>query len=359
MVVGTLLATQVGVGSARAATPEAVGPAQSETRIRRLSVLLVARIDSPELRALIGEWLEPTGLELSIGAQKALEVDDVLASDVDPERVRVWLTLVGPRLARLYLADPGAARFLVRDVPLEQGLGELGREQLAQVLLSAAQAFVERRESSPRAAVTETLPAPRTKKADDKATALVRRTAATPKRYLYWSVGARYGVALEAPGVFAHGPGATFESAVELPGLQLGVLAEALYELPHRAETDALRIAMSSLALRLRIMLALIRARERKLSLEIGAGLDRPTVEPEARAGSEVQPRARFTYVEPSVGGAVAHYWYGGPLRFGIGIRADFLLHRTHYDILIDGRPRREIRPFQAQPGVFIGAAWN
>lgn len=357
LVFTALLSFQTAATQAAAADTNGADP-NAESSVARLSVALVGGVDSAELRALIIEWLQPIGLEVQIVRRNSLAVDEVLATDDDRRRVRVWLGPVNARRVRLYFADPRAERFLVREVPLEHGLDEVGREQLVQVLLSAAQAFVERRESTSRAAVKQSLPPPSVSKPPAQVrTASARATV--PSSRFYWSAGARYALTLRGAGVFAQGPGATFESALELPTTRIGALAMVRYELPHEAESTNLRVTVSALALRFRFLLAFVRAKEREFTLELGGGIDRVLVDPRERDGSVIHPRNSSTHFEPSIGGAVAHFWYLGGARLGAGIDADLSLYQTYYDVLLNDQRRREIRPWQLRPGAFVGVAWR
>ena len=358
LVLGALLVSLAAAMPARAATPAGNAPSADRPAVR-LSATLVGRVDSSELRELISEWLGPIGLEVRIASQSTLHVDDVLAADEDPERVRVWLVLADTRRVRLYFADPSAERFLVRDVPLEQGLDEVGREQLAQVLVSAAQAFVERRESTPRASVTQALAPPRAQNGTATVPDGASRAPLTPPAHFYWSVGARYTLALQGPGAVSQAPGATLESALDLTTTRLGALAEVRYELPHRLESADLQVTVSALALRLGLVLALVRVKQRELRVELGAGLDRVLVDPDAREGSAVQPRRSRTHLRPSVGGALAHSWCAGDARLGVGLRADLSFYQAYYDVLLGAERRREIRPWQVQPAAFVMVAWH
>jgi len=107
-----------------------------------------------------------------------------------------------------------------------------------------------------------------------------------------------------------------------------------------------------------RFLLALVRP-ERVWTLELGAGLDRVVIDPGLRAGSTVRPRARGTSDRPSLGLALAHFWYAGDVRFGVGLAADLMLVRASYDVVVDQQSRRELTPWPVQPGAFAGVAFH
>ncbi|HEY6723489.1 MAG TPA: hypothetical protein VI197_05630, partial [Polyangiaceae bacterium] len=109
----------------------------------QVRVSLVGRAYTHELSELLAEWLLLQRLQARIQPQPRLSLDDLLDSS-DSNSVRVWLTLRSPEQARLYVADARGRRFHVRDVPLDHGLDELGREKVAQVVLASVLAFVER-----------------------------------------------------------------------------------------------------------------------------------------------------------------------------------------------------------------------
>ncbi len=123
------------------------GPESQEQR--RIEVNLIGNVAQfDQLEPLIPEWFGQDGLRVETRRQASLLPDEVLASASEGYAVRVWVTMANDRQARAYFSDPAAKRFLVRNVPLRDGLDEFGREQLVQILVASAEAFAAHRVSS-------------------------------------------------------------------------------------------------------------------------------------------------------------------------------------------------------------------
>jgi hypothetical protein len=350
--------------------------AHEDSSPERLYIVLVGSVQQPELERLLDEWLETSGLAVTIVGSRSLDVNTVFAVDRDPVRIRIWLTMPSPNVVRLTFADPQAERFLVRDVPLERSLDELGREQIAQVLLAAAQAFRERREDTPREEVRRALEqAPQsTSNSDDARTREQRtaaaRTAAAPASadadagrdaagpVVGWAPGVRYALRFKGPEGVSHGPGFVLESTFAWPTARLGGSIEARYEFAHDVETDEVELSIATLALRVGLVGALGGERSGLLG-EAGFGLDRDAVKARARAGSNVEPRSNIDDQHAVFHALVGPYVRWGSFRASFGLRLDVALVRTHYDVIVDGEAKRVLTPWQVQPGTFVGAAWD
>ncbi len=342
------------------AAPPDESPRVSEATVNRLSVVLVGDANGPELGSLIEEWLEPTGLRVEVQAQRALSVDEVLASDPTERRVRVWVTAT-PKHVRIYMADRGAEHFLVRDVPLEHGLNEVGREQVTQVLLSAAIAFMQKREQTSAAAVRSAL------EGSPAAPAEPEHKPAPPERpperspasptVLRGSIGARYLSRYAGPEGLVHGPGVSGEVGVAWGPVGLSLLAEVHGELPHRANGRRLELVIAGFSARAGLRAAVLGPSGHVTALEVAAGLSVLSIDAETGSASDVRPRATSDR-RPSLGLALLHGLPVGPLRLVLGLSVDVDLVRIDYAVLLDGRSERELSPWQAQPGAFAGVEW-
>jgi hypothetical protein len=224
----------------------------------RLHIVLVGEARGQAFEQLLREWLEPTGFGVTIAEASTLDTHAVFALDSAPFRIRIWLTLPAPKLARLTLTDPTAERFLVRDVPLERSLDELGREQIAQVLLGAAQAFRERRESTPREEVRRALepetPAERPAAGENSAAPRFRspaRSSPTEEpaqaRFL-WAPSLSYAAQSEGPAGVSHTLGGALENAVAWRAARLGLSVGFRYEFPHTATSEEVSLSISAFA---------------------------------------------------------------------------------------------------------------
>jgi len=364
--------------SAAAELPAVEAPA---TAIERFHIVLVGAVRGHGLERLFAEWLEPSGLEVSVVERATLDERTVFVHDEDPSRIRIWITLPAPALARITFADPRAERFLVRDVALEGSLDELGREALAQVLVAAAQAFRERRESTPREEVRRALassqageelprPAPAAavpardttaprKSAPDEERARTESASAPSPARLRWAPGARYALRVKGPEGVSHGLGAFLEGGMEWSVASVGLAAEARYEFPHRANAEGVALSISSVALHFGVVAALGSQRNHGWAAEMGTGLERVAIEVHAEGGGGIEPRSDVVDRRALVYAGFGPYFRWRHVRLGLGLRLDVPLAKTHYDVVTDGEATVVLEPWPVQPGAFVTVAWD
>jgi hypothetical protein len=109
-----------------------------------------------DFSSLVLEWFGDDRAQVELRRLDRLEPSDVLDSKSPGSTLRVWVMPSSRELVRVYLADGSGERFLVRDVVVRNGLDELGRESLAQVLVTSGKAFLSHHASSTRDEVRRT-----------------------------------------------------------------------------------------------------------------------------------------------------------------------------------------------------------
>jgi hypothetical protein len=147
-----------------ALTTAGADPTSSETAQAPLQVavrLVGSAASDPVLAERITSWFDPARFRVDVSEVRWLDARRVLS----PEHgaiVYVWVTL-RERNARLYFAKlvPSTSRatYLLRDLPLEAGLDEMGSEQIAQTIHFSTQALLEGQLESPREVVEQSLEA--------------------------------------------------------------------------------------------------------------------------------------------------------------------------------------------------------
>jgi hypothetical protein len=351
---------------------ETPGAEQQPIRVERLQIVLIGETRGRGLEGLFAEWLEPAHLDVTFVERAALDARAVFAHDVDPSRIRIWVTLPAPKLARITFADPRAERFLVREVPLESSLDELGREALAQVLVAAAQAFRERRESTPRDEVMRTIDTPAERDVERRLPAPTfsdtaggrgaRPEGSAESRSEFprprWATGARYAVRVKGPEGVSHALGAMLEGGFEWRTARLGLSGELRYEFPHRAESQEIALSLSSLAFHAGLVGAMGSKRHGWMA-EVGAGFERVSIETGANGPEDIQPRGEIRDDRALLYCGLGPFWRFGTARLGLGFRLDVPLANTHYDIVAQGTPTPVLTPWRLQPGAFVAAAWD
>lgn len=173
--------------------------------------------------------------------------------------VACWVDLSEPGRAKLYFVHRARARFLFREVPLEGGLNELGRETLAQVLEMSVRALQEdeyagmSREDAARALGDPATPqgtAGPPAGASQPARRPGLRTAETPSApsLLLAPFYALRTYSSEA--AFVHGPGLALGWVGSSAHWRTRVWATAQYELPRTVSKRWVGLEWSTVALR-------------------------------------------------------------------------------------------------------------
>lgn len=318
-------------------------------------VLLVAELGrEPTLPARIASWFEPSRFEVSVRGVERLEPARILAP-AGAGNLEVW---VAPRKGvgvRIYFAASGGAggapTFLVRDLPLPQGLDEMGAERLAEVLHLSAVALLEgraqserreveqglREQSSPTtapSAAAEPLPATASKPS-------IPAPASGPPRGV--QPGARsigrfrplVGYAASARGDegVAHGPRIGGYLAFA-PSLAFQALAQL--ELPRSREYGAVTVRFDGFDLTLAPVLR--RPFTTALMAEAWLGPMLDVVRFQPRSGSSTAaPGASGVDVRAGVDGGVALVIEGSSLSLALSLHAALLGPPSDYNWVVDG----------------------
>jgi hypothetical protein len=348
-------------------------------------VSLIGAAYSEEFAALLQEWLRIQNLEAEIRPQRQVVLEDLLEAD-DTSAVRVWLMLRTSRQARLYFADQQARRFHVRDVPLDNALDELGREKVAQVVLASVLAFVEHgltdtplesvkralaepapepgAESEPEASAvglassTASETPPERSESLSAAAPAVKNDSSSREDARWWALALRYHVLYRGPEGWAHGPGFDVELWPILRHFGLGVVVGGRYEWPHAEASEHLSLRLQTTSLRAALVLATIVGSHPRWSLSMGAGWDWYRFEPESST-PEVTASGGGADTRIVASLAAGHAVSFGKLRLDLALGVELPLEKTHYDLLVEGDPHRELSPWPVQPHGALGFAWQ
>jgi hypothetical protein len=327
-------------------------------------VLLVAELGrEPTLPARIASWFEPSRFDVSVRAVERLEAARILAP-VGAGNLEVW---VAPRTGvgvRLYFAASGGAgrapTFLVRDLPLPQGLDEMGAERLAEVLHLSAVALLEGHAQSERRDVEQGLreqsgpTAARNAATEPSATAAskpsIRTPASSPPRGAVPSavqprgrsigrVRPILGYAASARGDegVAHGPRIGGYVAFA-PSLALHALAQL--DLPRSREYGAVAVRFDGFELTLAPVLR--RPFTTALLAEAWLGPMLDVVRFQPRSGSPTAaPGASGVDVRAGLDGGVAFVIEGSSLSLALSLHAALLGPASDYNLVADGVRQR------------------
>jgi len=330
---------------------------------RRIQINLVAEVGSiPDLNPLLIEWFGSQRPSLEFRYVPALRSGDVLASSAEPRLLRIWLVLYNSRLARVYFAEASGQRFLVRDVPLRNGLDEFGRRNLAQVVVTSATAFSQHSVSSTVSEVVQTFQKPvdpATPLRDSKTDSQLNLASDEHRTEWFLRAGALYGIYLEQSAAISHGPGLLVGAG------QQGAHAIWLYSLkfqyrwPLTVEGSQIALTSHTLALRTTAVVEAPFGSHLMGGLELGAGFDRVSFEATALPGANIAARSGDVQYKPVLASGLRASLKTDAAYLTLLIGFTAALVKTHFDVVHDAQSQIEYRPWLVQPYSAIEASWQ
>jgi hypothetical protein len=210
-----------------------------------------------------------------------------------PAFARVWLDLTAATQVTLYFVDAAWERILVRHVPIERGLDDVEREEIAQIVRSAVEALlggatigITREQARAELLAPEPKPQPEPKPEPHAAptpTPLRRPAPARPPSGWAADLGGFY-EATPYAGALWHGPGVV--AGASAPGeLAPGGRVTLQYRAPASIEGERFGARLQALALR--ALARMIWARHGfVLGVAAGGGADLTHVDPTRVAGN-------------------------------------------------------------------------
>jgi hypothetical protein len=331
--------TILGVAPAHAQSSE---PAAAETVARAatpVEIILVGRAGSEgSLAERIRSWFG-SDVTLSIARDQALAAERVLGPRATG--VGVWVTLRGPNQARLYFAAAVEAeeptRYLVRDVPLADGLDEIGGERVAQVVHSSVVALIDDSADAIARPELEAALEPPKVQAEPQGEPIepepVRAPPPTPDRgpWVTPFAGAFYRAAFGGDEGLAHGPGLALGTTLDFGTYGVGLVTRGQYIFPHTEPFDDLALRLSEFSGRLGPR-GYLRAGKVEFDLELGGGIAWVGYDPEGTAFGPL-PTSRDTDQR--------FFWFAsagarhalGLLQLGLRIELELYASRSHYEL--------------------------
>jgi len=283
------------------------------------------------------------------------------------DTVYIWIRVTG-QSARVYLAlseEPGQARYLFREISLEEGVDEVGGETLAEIAHSSAQALWLRQSQTPRKALEQALeretepprttPPPSesaklitTPSAADSLNAETTRRPASKAGPLRLALGASES---------AHAAGA--EGLLHEPGLFLGLEYRARFSLrlaarylvPAEFDLTPARVRLSGPSGEARVGFLTGGAGQKRFRLEAGFGLlwghaEAAIVDEQPQAHALAAQNFQRAYALA----AALFEWPLGPAWLAVGgdLRVPFA--KASYEVAGQGGPR-------VSPAVYPGGS--
>lgn len=324
-------------------------------------VVVGAEQDALALSGTLGPN-EFRGAEARIRRGERLTLDTLLHAGAADALVRCYVDLSTPGRADLYFADRNAERFLVRQVALPDGLDDLGRETLGQVLTLSVLALLDddaatlnrdearalleeqRGEPSPAPSAVEDEPEPEPPPSSPPSAAVGLEPFYAARVF-------------SSEALLSHGPGLDIGwvagSDNDTNALWLG----AGYELSRSLRADAASMTWSTLTLRGAFEHLSPVGASVAVGARAGAGVDWMSFTPGPGTNESVELRGgRVTtsfLLHLGVGTRVA---LGARLHASLRVFADFYPTRARYAVeRATGDGIDVLEPFRMRPGVALG----
>jgi hypothetical protein len=319
----------------------------------QLEIVLLGKLgNNAILRDRITSWFEPERFRLHVRSAKQLDTAEVLAPSRD-YTLSLWIQLAGTS-ARLYFAAAGepssGARYLVRDLTLENGLDEIGAEHLAEVVHLSALALLEGELATPRQELERKLAeAPKLDAATAREEAAIERELsrrATPpvearprSQHVVFGVG--YGVAFHSAEGVWHGPRANIGAQL---GSALSLFVGFAFGMPQAHDLGPLSLHIEALALSAGARLTRRLSPALALQLSAGPGVEVVHYEPEAGIKGVTLGNGA-TEARPELASGVGVLLGSGAVRFALVGELAVSLMRTRYELQTSAGPQVVARP--------------
>jgi hypothetical protein len=335
----------------------------------------------PTFAERIGSWFSD-GTTVSLVLTP--EVAGQLLLAISPTETRVTVVLRGRSRALVSFASTQGAksRHLLRDLPLRDGLDELGLERLASVIHSGVLALrdgseiVSRPEAEQKlielgiieapAAAPLTTPQPvaiaaEAPKLDRPAPAPPAPNAASARSL--WFVGLLYGGRARGAEGFGDGPGATFGLQPTTPVAPLDLMVRGQLLRSHGFDAGRLRASVTTLALRAELALEPALGRSTFLQAVVGGGADLARIEPSHSASPAIAAREPGSQWRAAAEVGLG-LWARVPLWLdadvGLVARCVFFPVDVHYAMAQGQARERLVAPWPVQPSIALEArAWG
>jgi hypothetical protein len=309
---------------------------------------------------------ESARLEGAVGAA-ARPLRWVRTAQIDPEEVlqrpsgqglpataRVWIDGARADRLRLYFVNWATERFLVRDVPLHDGLNEVALETVAQLIESAISALLSNAPIGLTRAEMVTALHPTLEAPPPPAVAATAR----------WQpiVAAFYALQASGPDLpVEQGPGVLARLERRDARWTEGAWLSTQYQLPERIASELAGVRLDTAAFRAGAAVGRAIGARTALDVQLGAGVDLTRLAP--RAGSEGTATAltadRFGWSYAAQAGIDLTVQLAPHVVVSTTLFADVDLAARRYGVVVDGNLVLVATPWRARPGIRLEVGWR
>jgi hypothetical protein len=331
------------------------------------------------LEQLLQEFLRPHHISPAFETQGAFYPGDA-TRDAVSSGARVWIELVSAERARLVLSDAKRGRYLLREVPLTNGLDEVGRETLCQVIESALMALRSHDKALTRDELAELLTKPTLAPAERPHTT---NAAAAGAGSLERRAPPKGGVTLEpntAPSLpssfrlslaylaqwtgselgLLHGPGLRLEWATRpRAGFLVGGALTGEMHFGQSYSGPLVGVNVRSNSGWLTLVVKRSWSDGTSLGVGAGAGVERSKIVPRAVSGGLRDIAASSSDTTLWLRAELGYERQFAAWSVALGLVTDIFTHDTHYDVSRAGQTERLFAPWAVRPGLRAALGWG
>ncbi len=302
------------------------------------------------LRAALGEHAL-SNARLHWSGARRIERRDVLRAGATGTLARCFIDLTGLPSVRLYFADAGAERFLIRDLSLALGLDELGKEALAQVIASSLEALLEAGSPTLSRSEISLLLEP---KPPAEPPASSPAATARPRARPILEGTLSYAMRGFTSDAVSHGPGVGAAAGLPWQAVHVVLWVGGQYFLPQEFQNDSIGARFSIVGLRAGLGLQRT-LRSVVVGARLGVGTDLVELEPRAVSDSAAATEQRLTPVGIGSAALVGGIALSPKVSLSAALFADADFEPRHYDVNENGQVRAILEPWPVKPGLSVG----
>jgi hypothetical protein len=312
------------------------------TGMNRVDVVIVApEPDAEAMHAVVDELISRLRIDATVTFAKTLKPDEVITPrrGAEARLARAWVDLSTPERATIYLVDRDWARVLVRHVQTTAGHEEMAREALGHILETAVDALAH---GASIGIANEQ--------------ALAHTTADAVAAPTHSELGASYEAEIDAPGVVANGPAASFYIGANRGAVRPGGWLIAQYRLPLTFDSAPLGVRLDGGGLRALATMDVEVGKRAAVRFGVGPGVDlvRMTPRLEGRPGTQLGSDQTFALVVGRVSVALVES-VSTHLDFLLTVSCDIDPSGTRYSATVDGADQTVLSPWAVRPALSLG----
>lgn len=305
----------------------------------------------------LGELVHRLDVSLTATHVSAIDPHAIVFGPVDSAMIRVWIDASHSELAVVYLEDQRRGHLLVRKIELLDGIDEIAREQIGQIVRASVEALLSGGTIGiSRAEAASALGLSPPMEQVGLPTTTTPATAATSRSRMTFGTG--YAASLFTGHDLTTGPAARFTFSRVAGSSSFGGALAFEYRLPVMAATSPIELRLHGWSARLLACMGRSFSDRLAWQLGLGGGVDATYPEPRSVRGSEVRLLSPAASLSPALRAEVGlelALWRR--LHAAVALTGDWDLAPRDYVVREDGDRSIIAHPLAVRPGLVVRIA--